>query len=273
MELAVQIAVGSSTQIALFVAPVLVFAQSADRATPSRSTCTSPGWRWWRVLLSVAVIGAGVPRRRVELARGGDAPGPVPDPGPGLLPRGVIGPTSWPAASCRRAPLPSARRRPGPSRPGARPCRGRCRHVHLVDVFLARPEPDATVPLPPPAATMNPAGWNATPHAVPWKASFGLSCFGLPSFQSNSDHERVADPGEGVRHVRDAGTRERRAVGRERHPAGPADVGHERRVVLVQHLGVEVADHACRSSRSQSLTTPLRSHDASRVPAGWKATL
>jgi hypothetical protein len=39
-------------------------------------------------------------------------------------------------------------------------------------------------PLPPPQATTWPVGRKPTPQAVPWKASFGLSCTGLPVFQS-----------------------------------------------------------------------------------------
>ena len=82
MDLAVGIAMGSALQIALFVAPVLVFA-SYLRAEPMDLLFTP--------LEVVAVILGGDPRpdgrrgRRVELARRGDAADDLRDPRPGVL--------------------------------------------------------------------------------------------------------------------------------------------------------------------------------------------
>src|SRR5262249_44962152 len=51
----------------------------------------------------------------------------------------------------------------------------------------------------------------------------------------------IADAGEGIRDIGDAGAGEERAVGTEGHAANAADVGAKSRVVLVEHARVEVA--------------------------------
>ena len=84
MDVALAIAVGSSTQIALFVAPVLVLPQLPDRAG-SRWTCSSRRSSWWRSAMSVLAIVVHRPRRRDALDGRRAAAGGLPDPRARLL--------------------------------------------------------------------------------------------------------------------------------------------------------------------------------------------
>ena len=83
-DVAVQIAISSSTQIALFVAPVLVFRQPVHGPPPPTRPALQPARSGGRGA-ERGGRGARRPRRGGELAGGGDAPGPVRDPRPRLL--------------------------------------------------------------------------------------------------------------------------------------------------------------------------------------------
>ena len=85
MDLAVNIAIGSSAQIALFVAPVLVFASFL--IGPEPMPLVFNGFELGAVILAVAGRQPGDQRGRVDLVRGGAAAGALPDPRRRLLRR------------------------------------------------------------------------------------------------------------------------------------------------------------------------------------------
>ena len=100
MDLALGIAIGSSIQIALFVAPVLVFASYWLGPAPMDLVFTPA--EVIAIVIAVAITGQIAQRRREPLARRGAAPRGLPDPGADLLlaagGRGTSGATTVPAA-------------------------------------------------------------------------------------------------------------------------------------------------------------------------------
>ena len=72
MDLSVNIAIGSSAQVALFVAPVLV-AASPSCSVPARCRLSSTASSWPPSLIAVMIAYPGHPRGRVELVRGRSA--------------------------------------------------------------------------------------------------------------------------------------------------------------------------------------------------------
>src|SRR5262249_54960284 len=127
-------------------------------------------------------------------------------------------------------------------------------------------------PLPAPAPITNPSGWNATPQAVPWKLSFDLSTLAFPFAHSNTTTAGFPTPAKAfdtfvipaqASFVPVASNLIARA-----QPMSARNPGSYLWSTFASRSRVLVPVF-----RSQSLTIPLRSHDASRVPSGWNATL
>src|SRR5207247_732784 len=88
--------------------------------------------------------------------------------------------------------------------------------------FVALPEPDAAAAA---AARRDDVPRRVEDHA-PHRAleSFlRLELFRRARLPVEEDHERIADAGERIRHVRDAGTGQPRTVSVERYPPCPTD--------------------------------------------------
>ncbi len=83
MDLAVNIAIGSSAQIALFVAPVLVIASFVIGAGPMPLVFN--GFEIGAILIAVLVANEVTQRGRVDLVRGRPAAGALRDPRDHLL--------------------------------------------------------------------------------------------------------------------------------------------------------------------------------------------
>src|SRR6185437_5146878 len=104
-----------------------------------------------------------------------------------------------------------------------------------TDEFILLPEPEA-------AGTAAGGGYHISrgvkrhpPHRS-LEAFLRLELLRLAALPFEEDDERVADAGEGVGDIGNAGHGERRTVLVEGHRSGPAVMGHEGRIVLVQFL-------------------------------------
>ena len=123
MDLSLSIAIGSSVQVALFVAPVLVLASLV--LGPAPMDLAFPTGLVLIVLLSVLITGPGGGRRTLRLAQGRAAACRLPGPGHHLLLRAGRG-----LALMIRQPLAAEHLRPGgagpPLVPGPRWRTGSC---------------------------------------------------------------------------------------------------------------------------------------------------
>ena len=156
---------------------------------------------------------------------------------------------------------------------------GRGRDCQGVGVVFPRPEPDAATAAAAGRDRRTRPGGSPRPTPSPGTPSFGLSCFAFPSFQSNSDDERVADAGEGVRHVRDPGNASAEPSGAKAIPRAPpmsarnpasylcSTLASSSRTALPVH--VPVLDDALQVARDEPVAVGVEGDvvDVALVPA------